>query len=154
MLHGSYVESEQTPAQVQELQRQIMNRKLNVKDFRPRRAAFATFPFTYPSWNAILAMHWSTRKKHHDKFLNATGLILKSLHITPFTTPVKIVVDLYFKNKRIRDIDNYGGKWMIDAIRLAGIIPDDSTEWIPEGPDVMIITGEGENKTIVKIEEV
>jgi len=127
-------------------------KKVTITD-NSKRAAVAQFPFTYPSWNEIQAMHWAARKKAHDKFQKDVGVILNSLHIQPFTKPVKIMIDLYFKKKRTRDIDNYGGKWILDAIRMAGIILDDSTKWVPAGPDVLIIDDEGVDQTMLKIEE-
>ena len=126
--------------------------KAKIVDHR-KRAVYATIPFVYPSWNKIQAMHWCRRKKHHDIFIREAGTILYALQAKPFTTPVKIMIDLNFKNKRTRDVDNYGGKWLIDAIRKVGLIPDDSSEWVPHGPDVMIVDGQRENKIILKIEE-
>ena len=127
-------------------------KKVSVTDYG-KRAAMATFPFTYPSWNDIQGMHWAKRKREHDAFINAAGTILKSLYIEPFKKPVSIFIDLYFKKKRVRDNDNYGGKWLIDAIRMVGIIPDDSARWIPTSPDILIIDGEGVDQTMLKIKE-
>ena len=80
-------------------------------------------------------------------------MILKSSHIQPFPFPVKILIDLCFKKKRIRDEDNYAGgaKWLIDAIVKAGILSDDNTSVIPEVPDIKIICGEKENRMVVQI---
>ena len=118
-----------------------------------KRKLFAHFPFTYPSWNDIQDMHWRARKHAHDKFLQDSVVILKSLHAAPFTKPINVKVDLYFKKRRRRDNDNYGGKWLLDAIRKAGLIPDDSTEWIPGSLDILIIEGKRVEQTIVGLEE-
>ena len=140
-----------------------MNR-LNVKDYRPRRAETLHFPFLIPSLNQILAWgHWR-REQEHDRFQRQAVVILKYLHIQPgvitkslpiypFPGPVKILIDLCFKKKRVRDADNYAGgaKWLIDAIVKAGILPDDNTSVIPEVPDIKIICGEKENRMVVQI---
>ena len=126
--------------------------KAKIKNHK-KRSVYASFPFVYPSWNDIHGMHWAPRKRKHDQFQAEACAILKGLHIEPFNVPVKILIDLYFRKKRNRDNDNYGGKWLIDAIRMVGIIPDDSTEWIPRSPDILIINGAKEDQIVLEIVE-
>ena len=128
-------------------------KKVKVFDYG-RRYAIVFIPCLYPSENKILSMHPMARKRAHDRFQQAAGLIMKARKIRPFETPVRILIDLCFKKKRRRDNDNYTGKWLIDAIVKAGILPDDSTRWIPEAPDIKIIDGEPEDQIALKIEEV
>lgn len=128
-------------------------KKVQITDYA-RRSVCAVFPFTFPSWNVIQSLHWAVRKKWHDQFQKAAVPILLGLQCKPFGVPVKILIDIYFKNKRTRDLDNYGGKWLIDAIRMAGIIPDDSAEWIPAPPDVLIVNGEKKDQIVLQIKEI
>ena len=74
--------------------------------------------------------------------------------IVVFHGQVAIFIDLCFTNKRKRDIDNYSPKWLLDALVACWVIEDDSKEFIPTAPDVMIIDSQIEEKMLVKIEEI
>ena len=128
---------------------------LEIKDYTPKRQETLHFPFLIPSLNPLLTWGYWKRSREHGSFQRQAGLILKSSHIQPFSCPVKILIDLCFKKKRIRDADNYAGgaKWLIDAIVKAGILPDDNTSVIPDVPDIKIICGEPVNQTVLRIEE-
>jgi len=125
-------------------------KKVTVTDYR-RRAVVVTIPFLYPSENKILSMHFMARKKEHDRFQKNAGVFLKAQHIQPFTVPVSVSIDLCFIKRRRRDNDNYTGKWLIDSIVKAGILPDDSTKWIPAAPDILILDGEPEDKIVMQL---
>lgn len=129
-------------------------KKIRILDYGRPHEWVVEIPFLYPSENQILAMHPMERRRKHDKFQANAGAFLAAAHIKPFTGPVKIFIDLYFKKKRRRDNDNYGGKWLIDTIVKVGILPDDSKEWIPAAPDILLLDGEPEDKTMLKIMEV
>src|SRR3990167_9922580 len=116
-----------------------ITQKLNVRDYRKKCEEVIEIPFLYPSENQILVMHPMKRKREHDRFQQNAGTFFNARHIKPFTRPVKILIDLCFMKKRRRDNDNYGGKWLLDAIVKAGILPDDSNLWIPDSPDVLIL---------------
>ena len=45
---------------------------------------------------------------------------------------VEITIDYYFPDRRRRDPDNYSGKMLLDGLRKAGVIEDDSFNNIPE----------------------
>lgn len=44
---------------------------------------------------------------------------------------VEITIDYYFPNRQRRDPDNYSGKMILDGLRKAGVIADDSFKNIP-----------------------
>jgi len=44
---------------------------------------------------------------------------------------VEITIDYYFSDRRRRDPDNYSGKMILDGLRKAGVIADDSFDNIP-----------------------
>ena len=130
-----------------------MSLKAEVLDYA-KPEAFAKLPYTYPSWNEIQGMNRFERTRARRKFMDDTIILLRNQIQVRFTNPVRILVDLYFSKKRTRDNDNYGGKWLIDAIVRAEILPDDSNKWIPEPVDVKIIDDEPVSMTMVKIEEI
>lgn len=130
-----------------------MQLKADILDYS-KRHLIVIIPFLYPSWNEIQRMDRFTRTKAKKKFMGEVICILKPYADPPFAKPVRILVDIYFPKKRRRDNDNYGGKWLIDAIVQAGIIPDDSTKWIPGPLDIQIIDDEGQHKIMLQIEDV
>ena len=118
--------------------------------------SFAVFsiPFLYPSLNETKTMNrweYSRRKK---EFATVCAFALNEQNIRPFHCPVKLTVDLCFKKKRRRDLDNYTIKFLADALVECGIIPDDSTDWMPESADIQIFSGEPEEKVDVRIERI
>lgn len=44
----------------------------------------------------------------------------------------EIIIEYYFPDKRRRDPDNYSGKMLLDGLRKAGVIEDDSFDNIPD----------------------
>ncbi|OOF53856.1 RusA family crossover junction endodeoxyribonuclease [Rodentibacter genomosp. 2] len=64
-------------------------------------------------------------KKYRDKvFLTCMGYL-------PFKKPVSISVEVYFPDKRKRDLDNLG-KVLLDSLVQAKIIEDDCWQSVPE----------------------
>lgn len=64
-------------------------------------------------------------RKYRDKvFLSCLGYL-------PFKVPVAIFVDVYFPDKRKRDLDNLG-KVVLDSLVNAKIIEDDCWQFVPE----------------------
>lgn len=54
-------------------------------------------------------------------------------HLPPKPIAVaKITIDYYFPDRRRRDPDNYSGKMLLDGLRKAGVIEDDSFDNIPD----------------------
>ena len=129
--------------------------KVTVKDYRPKQSVVLEFPFGYPSKNITEYMRsWQKKKKLHDEFQGKVHKYLLSKRCPNFPNPVKILIDLYFPTKRKRDIANYSPNWLLDALHYSKVIVDDSTEFIPEAPDIKIISGETkQNKIVVQINE-
>lgn len=68
--------------------------------------------------------HWSKRKRDAQ----AQQLLVRSQidpNIKPFDVPVKIKFTIYYKDKRIRDIDNATVKMYIDGLKPFVIHDDD-----------------------------
>ena len=121
-----------------------------IKDF-----TFVIFsiPYTYPSINEWTTWHWSKRNRVKKDFITTMAFAINEQGITPFHVPVKIYIDLIFPKKRRRDLDNYSPKFLLDSLVQCGIIPDDSSDWIPESPDVQIYIDKI-NRIDVKIEAI
>jgi len=64
--------------------------------------------------------------------------------------PVDIYITAYLKYKIRRDSSNISDKELIDGLVMAGIIPDDSTEYVRWSATKAII-GAKENKVIIDI---
>lgn len=84
------------------------------------------------SLNELLGMnHWA-RNSYKKETSELIGWLCKGLK--PIIKPVKIHYKLTFDKKRKRDLDNYigGTKYFNDALKDAGIIPDDNSEIITQ----------------------
>jgi len=75
-------------------------------------------------------------KKHIKKYYDDCHyeLIRQFTKIPKFFTPVKILYEFWPPDNRIWDEENHT-KTLKDAIKLAGVIPDDSTRFLkPQAP--------------------
>ncbi len=76
--------------------------------------------------------HWRTAKGRHYvspkgvAFRQAVGIAVKLHGETAPEGRLEVGVVLYPPDKRIRDIDNFGGKSLLDALTYSGVIKDDS----------------------------
>lgn len=87
------------------------------------------------SENDSRSLHWAARarrtKPWHTMALLATRRALAGRRIAP-PVPVTIQVALPFRMARGRDPHNYVGttiKAIVDGVKDAGLIPDDTPEW-------------------------
>lgn len=81
-----------------------------------------------PSQNVYLRWHWAKRKKYLDELSLAFSQLRLSLRgYKPFQK-AEVKISYYFKDRRIRDIDNYNGKFILDALKKANFITDDNSE--------------------------
>ena len=94
--------------------------QITIEDYRP------------PSWNRFYSgMHWAKRKVLADE---AHLLVLLSVRdqcpdADMFSECVDIEMVTYFKN-RPQDTDNLTAKLLIDGLRHAGILSDDTPQQV------------------------
>ena len=75
--------------------------------------------------------HWRAARGRH--YISAKGLAFRQAvlnqarlqGIKPMTSRLCVEVDLYPPDRRRRDIDNFGGKSLMDALMYAGVFVDD-----------------------------
>ncbi len=82
-----------------------------------------------PSWNFLNARcHWSKRSelaREAHEFVRAMVVIN---HLKPVTKPVHITITAH--QIRPTDPDNVCDKFIIDGLRLAGILKDDTNKYV------------------------
>ena len=93
-----------------------------------------TIPYLPPSLNKWSRMHWaeaSNIKKQweHDIYYLFNQQRFDNREILPLTK-AKVRIKLYFKDKRIRDKDNYTPKFILDGLVKTGILADDNADVI------------------------
>lgn len=96
---------------------------------------------------------WKNRMVISDKgreFKKQASILLSNdfLEDNPYNVPLKMSIELYFKDERRRDIDNYC-KGILDS--MTGIIYEDD-EQIQE-LNLKKFTGTGEDRILIKVEE-
>ncbi len=98
-------------------------------------------PFPTPSLNQYLAMHWRTRAKLKSKMLMAVltqhtvaARVGWSRNWVVFAVGLdkKALVRITRYGSRMLDDDNFrgGAKPLVDALKDAGLIVDDSPKWM------------------------
>lgn len=85
-----------------------------------------------PSVNTYFHMHWAKKKSIKEQWISDVSyeLIVQRLAKTKFKKPVEIFYTLNFKDKRKRDLDNFGftaHKFTCDALVNLGVLPEDNT---------------------------
>ena len=117
----------------------IKTMKIEIKDFK------------CPSMNASYAgRHWTKRKKQTDEIHELVYYACYEQKTKPVKKyPVTLSFDVYYKDKRRRDIDNLSVKEIIDGLVRAGIIKDDCDKYVKEIRK-RIIRGD-DNKVVIKI---
>lgn len=90
-----------------------------------------------PSWNTFYA--GATGWKRQEISKEAHWLVDAAVRqyedaIGPVTLafPVRVVYTIFYANERRRDIDNAAVKVLGDGLVKAGVLPDDSTRYVPE----------------------
>lgn len=110
-------------------------------------------PINHLSINELLNMHWTERKKWVDKYKSNVGLFLNLAKIPQIQfNYAKILIEIYFKINRRRDISNYDCKYLIDALVDMSILLDDNKKVIPKRPEIKIISPAEKDETILYLE--
>lgn len=82
-----------------------------------------------PSLNEWSRWHWAKRDRYLKKLVWDLEWLVKAFGLPRFEAATVQVV-YYFRTSRGRDKDNYSGKFILDALRYAGVILDDRAELI------------------------
>jgi len=89
-----------------------------------------SMPRVPKSQNVLLRMHWAKRRKLQEEWIDEVYWTCKGKGLIP-KKPFKrarVRIRYYFPTRRRRDKDNYNPKLILDALRYAGILEDDSVE--------------------------
>lgn len=83
------------------------------------------------SWNKLYtAKHWIYRKRIADKAHKEVIKSCKKFVDKKLNTPIDVIIVAYFKDNRRRDVDNICSKIYIDGLVRAGLIKDDSSNYV------------------------
>jgi len=93
-----------------------------------------TIPKLQRSLNILLRWHWAVFQKEQGVFNFLVHVAYKTqgkkMHFKG--KKVAIAYTLYFKDKKKRDLSNYGQKMIDDCLIREGIIDDDNSEIVLE----------------------
>jgi Holliday junction resolvase RusA-like endonuclease len=111
-------------------------------------------PAIPPSYNKYMG-NSKSHFVYHDKKKKWLWLVRSALphSYKTFDVPVAIKIEYFFKNKRRRDLDNYSGKFIMDALVYYNIIRDDSIKYVP----LLILKGNlgsKQEKTVINIKKI
>lgn len=87
-----------------------------------------------PTLNKLNNIHYMQRAKMKEHWCSLVAHACRDYNIQPIER-ASITLELYFPDKRRRDLDNYGGlgfKFAIDGLVSAGILTDDSVNEVVE----------------------
>jgi len=87
------------------------------------------------SLNKMLRMHWAKRSKEQILYDYAIleakqKLPFEVKKLLPLNNIINACIIYHFADNRIRDYDNYSGKFIFDALKHNGIIVDDNCKII------------------------
>ncbi|MTI83462.1 MAG: hypothetical protein FH756_06040 [Firmicutes bacterium] len=86
-----------------------------------------TIPGELPSLNVWKQWHWAKYQEKLQELSNNLKLTALAFKVRKFHRP-RVQVVYYFRTKRRRDPDNYAPKFILDALRYAGVIAEDNSE--------------------------
>lgn len=87
-----------------------------------------------PTLNEMNNVHYMKRAKMKEEWEELVIRACRENGIRPMGR-ASITLELWFPDKRRRDLDNYGGfgfKWILDGLVKAGVLKDDSTDYVGE----------------------
>ncbi|MAG44527.1 hypothetical protein CL633_01425 [bacterium] len=112
--------------------------------------------YKLPSWNTLYkGTHWTYRHKIAEEAHQLVYWAVKQQHSKndfPYKKPVQIDYEIHYKAKRRRDVDNACVKILCDGLVLAGVLKDDSADFIPF-ITIKMILGQSTDKVVIKIKE-
>lgn len=104
-----------------------------------------------PSWNILYTgVHWVTRKKMVDEIHQMVYFKCRAQKIPLQTQPVKLEFELSYKKRLRHDIDNAFLKPFVDGLVKAGVLTDDSSQYVNE-ISIKTAIGQPKDKIIIKI---
>lgn len=110
-------------------------------------------PLKTPSLNTLFGRgHWSKRNKLKDEWIEVVWAVCREQKIKPITEfPVVVTTKAYKSGKQL-DADNacLSNKLIIDGLKKAGIIPDDTAKYV--GFSGQYATEKGDDRVVVTIE--
>jgi len=108
---------------------------------------------TVDSYNVLLREHWAKRQKQLEELTNKIyyALLEKNKNFYKYTSIKELYLIYYFKDNKRRDYDNYAGKLLLDALKNAKVIQDDSCKII-RNLKIQILLNQNKNKIVIVIE--
>lgn len=98
--------------------------------------------------------HWAKRKQVADLWHDTIWKICRIDKIEPIAKfPVTIITKSYFKSKRKKDVSNLfpANKLAEDGLVKAGILPDDTVEYVERHIIETPVFGHSEDVTVIEI---
>lgn len=86
-------------------------------------------PLLPPSQNRYLRWHWAERRRYLDDLSENLGWLARARRL-PVFEEATVYMTYLFRDRRHRDKDNYNGKFLLDALKRAGILTDDRAELV------------------------
>jgi len=96
------------------------------------------------STNDDRRMHPLERHGRIQRWKEATAWYVKKYRIGPVPSKIVVHVRIPFGSKRKRDPHNYCGtvvKAVVDGLVLAGVVPDDTPEWVGHREPTLAVGG-------------
>lgn len=106
-------------------------------------------PFIPASLNELFGMHYRTRANWTRERKEEVAWLCKQIKKKVYKFPVDVNILIISGNKHKKDAANYSCKAEIDGLVLAGILPDDNSDYIRR-VSFEIQYGE-KDKTIIKL---
>ncbi|KRG13889.1 hypothetical protein ACA30_13195 [Virgibacillus soli] len=100
------------------------------KEDTPRKInGYPVFEFSYPGSLPLYDAHDKDfRALIRRMYLEATFRFYDFSKIDLRFNQAALIIEHYFKDGSVRDLDNRNRKYVIDAIRATGLIPDDNSQ--------------------------
>lgn len=84
-----------------------------------------TIPASMPSLNEWSRWHWAKQKRYLDRLTQDLTMLVMAFRL-PRLEKARVEVIHYHRVRRRRDPDNAVPKFLLDALRYAGVLADDN----------------------------